>query len=140
VEFLRDANTTNAAGQNLYDLWASNGRAAPVEMERDSIAMSITAVEDPAEAVRPKLALLRNPFDNALEMRVDMSRPARIILRIFDVQGRRIAETDYGVRVSGSRLTWNGRDAGGREVPTGVYWAIIRAGDREWRRKIVRIK
>lgn len=29
VEFLRDENHTNGAGQDLYDLWAANGKSAP---------------------------------------------------------------------------------------------------------------
>ncbi|MEO6028641.1 MAG: multiheme c-type cytochrome [Candidatus Binatia bacterium] len=32
VEFLRDENTTNAAGNVLFDLWDDHGKSAPVEM------------------------------------------------------------------------------------------------------------
>ena len=32
VEFLRDTNTTNAAGNVLFDLWDDHGKSAPVEM------------------------------------------------------------------------------------------------------------
>ncbi len=32
VEFLRDANVTNTAGQVLYDAWVTQGKAAPVAM------------------------------------------------------------------------------------------------------------
>lgn len=32
VEFLRDTNTTNAAGNILFDLWDDHGKSAPVEM------------------------------------------------------------------------------------------------------------
>ena len=34
VEFLRDANTTNAAGFVLFDLWDAHGRSEPVAMAR----------------------------------------------------------------------------------------------------------
>ncbi|MCI0366530.1 MAG: dockerin type I domain-containing protein [Phycisphaerales bacterium] len=33
IEFLRDANTTNSAGQTAYDLWVSQGMSAPVDMD-----------------------------------------------------------------------------------------------------------
>jgi hypothetical protein len=142
VEFLRDENTTNAAGQTMYDAWAANGRGAPVLMESDSIGMSITGVpEDAASPARARLAILKNPFDGALDMRLDLGRPARVTMRIFDVQGRVVAERDFGTMGSGaSRLAWNGRDDRGHEARSGVYWAVIRAGDREWRRQIVRIR
>jgi hypothetical protein len=40
VEFLRDENTTNAAGQAMYDLWANNGRCPPELME--SLTLAVT--------------------------------------------------------------------------------------------------
>ncbi len=33
IEFLRDENTTNAAGQTAYDQWVATGRSAPIEID-----------------------------------------------------------------------------------------------------------
>jgi hypothetical protein len=46
VEFLRDANTTNSAGQELYDLWVANGKSAPELMASstwNSVAQNVVA-------------------------------------------------------------------------------------------------
>lgn len=40
VEFLRDANVTNNAGQLLYDLWTTNGKSAPVVMYQEEEHLS----------------------------------------------------------------------------------------------------
>lgn len=40
VEFLRDANVTNDAGQRAYDLWVGTGRSAPVAMDSASIKLA----------------------------------------------------------------------------------------------------
>ena len=40
IEFLRDTNTTNNAGQVAYDLWLSNGMSAPVDMDVQVIDLS----------------------------------------------------------------------------------------------------
>jgi Cytochrome c554 and c-prime len=37
IEFLRDANTTNSAGQIAYDQWVLNGKSAPVEMDHATL-------------------------------------------------------------------------------------------------------
>jgi len=37
VEFLRDENTTNTAGQTMYDVWVTIGKVPPVEMDFDTI-------------------------------------------------------------------------------------------------------
>ena len=40
VEFLRDENTTNTKGQELYDLWTSNAMSPPEMMASTTIALS----------------------------------------------------------------------------------------------------
>jgi FlgD Ig-like domain len=140
VEFLRDENTTNTAGDDLYNLWVANGRGAPVEMERDSIAMTITSVDEGSPITQSRLAVLQNPFDRALDLKLELARPAAVRLRVFDVHGRQVLDRDYGTRSGSHRLTWDGRDQRGETVRAGVYWAVVRAGDNEWRRQIVRIR
>ncbi|MCE2883286.1 MAG: hypothetical protein LW806_00095 [Planctomycetaceae bacterium] len=46
IEFLRDGNYTNTAGQTAYDLWVDTGKSAPVAM--DSASMKLTA-SNPAD-------------------------------------------------------------------------------------------
>ena len=40
VEFLRDENTTNAKGHELYDLWNSNGKSPPEVMGQIQLALA----------------------------------------------------------------------------------------------------
>ena len=37
IEFLRDENVTDDAGQIMYDLWDTNGKSAPVTMNRETM-------------------------------------------------------------------------------------------------------
>ncbi|WP_167606593.1 multiheme c-type cytochrome [Maribellus sediminis] len=37
IEFLRDENNTNTLGQDLYDLWAANGKSAPEVMCEEEV-------------------------------------------------------------------------------------------------------
>lgn len=46
IEFLRDANTTNLAGQVAYDQWALHGRSAPVEMDLATITLQPRCIGD----------------------------------------------------------------------------------------------
>lgn len=58
VEFLRDENTTNDAGQTMYDLWELNGKSAPVAMN------TISWTGDPVEpaALLDLVVFLEGPF------------------------------------------------------------------------------
>lgn len=40
VEFLRDANVTNDAGDVMYDVWLKTGKSEPVEMDFETIALN----------------------------------------------------------------------------------------------------
>ncbi|MHC4711191.1 MAG: dockerin type I domain-containing protein, partial [Planctomycetota bacterium] len=40
VEFLRDENTTNSKGQELYDLWNNNGKCPPEVMQTATIQLA----------------------------------------------------------------------------------------------------
>lgn len=46
AEFLRDANTTNLAGQTAYDLWVKFGKSAPVDMDTAAIELTAGIVGD----------------------------------------------------------------------------------------------
>jgi len=39
VEFLRDENTTNSKGQDMYDLWNNNGKCPPEEMRQVTLGI-----------------------------------------------------------------------------------------------------
>ncbi len=40
IEFLRDENTTNDVGQQLYDLWANNGKCPPEQMAQETVTLT----------------------------------------------------------------------------------------------------
>jgi hypothetical protein len=46
AEFLRDANTTNSAGLNVYALWEKFGKSPPVDMDSAALALVPAVVGD----------------------------------------------------------------------------------------------
>ncbi|RLT01090.1 MAG: hypothetical protein DWI20_00325, partial [Planctomycetota bacterium] len=46
MEFLRDTNATNAAGQNAHNLWVATGRSAPVVMDTATLSLTSTLLGD----------------------------------------------------------------------------------------------
>lgn len=138
VEFLRDQNTTNGAGQAMYDAWVANGRAAPVEMARDSASFAPLAVDPPP--ARSAWTLRGNPIKGELCFEVSLDRTAHVGWGVFDVHGRAVvtaAALEYGAGVH--PFTWDGRDRAGQKVGAGVFWLrLTRDGAMETRR-IVRL-
>jgi hypothetical protein len=58
---------------------------------------------------------------------VGLPRPMQARLEVFDLQGRRVRTLADGLLPRGvTRVTWDGRDAGGFRVRRGVYFARLR--------------
>jgi len=59
---------------------------------------------------------------------------------LYDVAGRRVRVLAHGPAAAGTRtLAWDGRDTHGTLTPAGVYFLNLRAGERTWRERVVRI-
>jgi hypothetical protein len=77
-----------------------------------------------------------NPFNPATLVRYELRRAGPVELVIFDVRGHAIRTLVRGPRDSGHHaVRWDGRDANGREVASGVYRIRLladRHSDSEW--------
>ena len=80
-----------------------------------------------------------NPFNPTTEIRFDLARGGAVTLQIFTVTGRLVCTlVDRPMPAGyGQRAIWNGLDATGAPVPTGVYWARLVAPDRVETRKML---
>lgn len=77
-----------------------------------------------------------NPFNPSTTISYEVPVSARVTLRIFDVAGR-LVRTLIDERQPPGRKSavWDGRDAGGRPVASGIYFYRLRApGFRETRK------
>jgi len=145
VEFLRDANTTNSAGQDLYDAWANHGKSAPVAMKSAVVPVSPdpTAVtETPPTSVltwglepgRP------SPFREVTELEYAVAERAAVRLSVYDLAGRRVRVLVDGVlEPDRYRATWDGRDDRGRRLASGIYFVRYEAGPAAITRRVIRL-
>lgn len=70
-----------------------------------------------------------NPFNSRTVVGYDVPRRGRVTLEILDSRGRKVALLFEGVREPGSHeAAWNGTDASGQPVSSGIYICRIRAG------------
>jgi hypothetical protein len=82
-----------------------------------------------------------NPFNPATRIRFSLPEAARVNVTVFDVQGRRVVTlVDAMVGGGTKEVVWNGRDAHGQPVGSGVYFCRLTTGDRTLTRKMVLLK
>lgn len=140
VEFLRDENTTNNAGQTLYDAWTAHGRAAPVLMASRTAGTAVTAAVTPPEPEVQALRALSNPFRGTLALVLTLPASAAVRLDIFDVAGRRIGGRPEARLEAGlHQLEWDGRGVDGAPTGAGIYWAVVHLDRQRLVRRVVRL-
>ena len=79
-----------------------------------------------------------NPTGRGANLSLAIPTPGVVHLAIYDVSGRRVASVVNQVLPSGWRtVEWDGRDALGRPVPSGTYFARLESGGQVRVGKIV---
>ncbi len=86
-----------------------------------------------------------NPFNPSTT--IDFELPGnrggthRVYLTIHSIRGRRVRTLIDSELASGRHTTtWNGRDDGGGEIPSGIYLYTLEVGDRRLIRKMIVLK
>ncbi|HEU4366465.1 MAG TPA: PQQ-dependent sugar dehydrogenase, partial [Candidatus Krumholzibacteria bacterium] len=88
-----------------------------------------TAVETPAPAAGSLGAVHPNPFRSDATIAYTIAASSRAALEVFDVRGGRVAVLFDGPVPAGSgTAVWDGRDEGGRPLPSGVYFCRLTVG------------
>lgn len=109
-----------------------------------SLATPVTSVASP-EPASPESFLLHqnhpNPFNAGTQIRYQLPNRTRVRLSVYNLRGQRVATLVDGVQSAGAHtVAWDGRDAGGEDLPSGIYLYVLTAGDRRVARKLVLLK
>jgi hypothetical protein len=84
------------------------------------------------EAARP------NPFTPSTEISYTLPEAGRVRLAAYDAAGRQVAVLTDGAQAAGRHTArWDGRDAGGSALPSGVYLVRLETGGWVMSRKLV---
>ncbi len=107
--------------------------------------LTVTAVSEPAGTPLPQAFELPqnypNPFNPETTVRYQLDQAATVELAIFDVSGRRVRTLVHSRQKAGQHsVTWDGRDAHGRAVASGIYLYRLLAGRQVQTRRMVVVR
>ena len=132
------------------DLTTVEGWLALARIEDDGSLMfqqGIAYLERLLAALTPKETALfanyPNPFNPETWFPYQLATPADVALKIYDIQGRVVRDLNLGHQRAGmyhgkSRAAyWDGRNAVGEPVASGVYFYTLKAGDFTATRKML---
>ncbi len=103
-----------------------------------TVSPSVTDVPDGGLASRLFLAQNHpNPFNPATEWDYYLPRSGPAQMGIYDLKGRVVAVlVDETLPAGNHTARWDGRDGGGRESPSGIYFVRLAIHDQQTTRKI----
>jgi hypothetical protein len=122
--------TTVPMGPQEYSLvWSHDGTPGAVAAPEVSPSGSLRTVT--LHGSHP------NPFSPWTRIHYTLERTADVELRVLDVRGRVVRSFVRGqAQAAGDyTYTWRGRDDGGRDLASGVYFVELRAGEERMTRK-----
>jgi hypothetical protein len=113
--------------------------------ERDAPHSNLLVSQSLSDEEPPALIRLEpnipNPFNPRTTIRFVLQEEARVGLTVYDVQGRLVVSlVDRDLERGPHVYTWNGRDAHGVQVGSGIYFYRLEAGDFVETRKMILLK
>ena len=118
--------------------------ATPVAGDKELEQLEATAGLEVSDGQPWNFELERNypnPFNSGTVLPFSLSRATEVHLQVFDVLGGPVANLVVGRLQTGHhRVNWEGLDAGGQPVPSGIYFYRLRSGNRAESRKMTLVR
>ncbi len=92
-------------------------------------ALLLSPIERQSTSIRSfeLLGNYPNPFNPQTQIMLNLDNPQTVRLKIFDIQGRLVQTLKDGFLESGTHIfRWDGRNADGRKVASGIYFYQLR--------------
>ena len=82
-----------------------------------------------------------NPFNPVTEIKFDVAEKSDVEIAVFDVNGKKRATIVSDEMETGNySIRWNGTDSDGNELPAGVYFCRMKAGEFSAKTKLYIVK
>ena len=139
---------TKAEGLSRSDIEFIEKMMTMMNLSEDEKTAFLTALYGSADkSTLPKAFSLGqntpNPFNPAttISYTVPEGNTAKVTLALYDLRGRLVRTLVDEVREAGAyNVFWDGRDDSGRQVPSGIYFYRMKAGDFNRTRKMILLK
>ena len=142
---LRDSTIDYPDNQWNYDngAWAG-GSGGDWMIRLKVIPITFTGIADRPEQLPERFVfgqISSNPTRDRTILEYQLPAVEHVTLSVYDITGKRVTRLVNGIKEPGiHRVSWNGRDARGNSVSSGVYFLKFSAGDYTSTQKILFVR
>jgi Neuraminidase (sialidase) len=119
--------------------YGNNGSSAPLYYKRKDLSGGISEAEQVSVSSRIKVGVCPNPFSDQIKIRCWMLDTGysinNLITKIFDISGKEVIYQVISKKAKGKMVKIDTKD-----LPCGVYFVEVRAGDRCVVKKVIKIE
>jgi DNA-binding transcriptional MerR regulator len=138
--------------QKRHELFQSGGTPEEVHQEMQKLLDQYSRLNNPnpegnieqePEVEEDGLAIRNypNPFNPVTTFEYKLTEPARISLKIYNISGQLIRDLVSTYKQTGTyTVHWDGHSNNGQQVPSGVYFIQLTAGEESRSERIVLMK
>jgi hypothetical protein len=113
----------------------------PGDEDRDDKDKGEPDIQAAAPVAGASMNVYPNPFNPVTTISYELANEAQVSLTIYNVRGQAVRELVENKAQRGfNRILWDGRDNGGREVASGVYFSHLRVGQEVTTTRLVLIR
>jgi hypothetical protein len=106
---------------------------------KESEAQSNVETETSGESL--SVRAYPNPFNPETTIEYNLKSNALVAIQIYDVQGKRVRSLGGDYRQAGTyTIKWDGLNESGTQVPSGIYFVRLSAGNETLNHRIVMMK
>ncbi len=134
-------STSLSDGTYYWRSYASDGVERSALGDAASFIVESTSGTGDIVFNNPQLKILGNVTGGGARMQLNLPNSARVTVDIYDARGARVRQLHSGNMASGSSvLVWDGRDSGGRNASSGVYFVRAIAGAETMTGRVVVVR
>ncbi|MBN2542979.1 T9SS type A sorting domain-containing protein [bacterium] len=105
------------------------------------IPVEYTGIDEKHKPLVFDLNISPNPFNSSTNIDLQLEDAHRVAIRIYNVFGERIDRlVDRKLSKGKHRFTWDGTDSSGKQVPSGIYFFEVEAGNTKNTMKSVYVR
>ncbi len=137
-------------GLHVIDIKASKGDRLSWKLHRGnlertgSLGMTLVSIDTGKDMVPDRFHVspnYPNPFNPSTKIDIETSEGNDLIVSVFDATGRLVNNLMNEYLDAGRyEIRWNGNDASGQTMSTGVYFVQVRSGKEMNTQKMILIK
>nr|MBN2277683.1 M6 family metalloprotease domain-containing protein [candidate division Zixibacteria bacterium] len=137
--------SSNSYADVMTSVSVSDISDASLTMTADFQISYTSDVNNPESNLMPNCLILDqnypNPFNPSTRIRFELPAPSRLTLSVYNILGRKVVELAGGNYPAGStEIIWEGFDASGQPVSSGIYFYEIVTDYTRQVRKMILVK